>query len=253
MRKDAKEDDALFRHSSVEEYKDYVALMQKEVGTKGTVTFGTASVHRCEVRRSINKYEVDHVVRLAALARRKKLHNDLRITRDTLHSSGGTTDCFLIQMLDQICTLTQYDISKSFPKSTPAVCLVACVHISPKLVVEGIPELVALRSELAKINALSHSSNTNIDVGRRGLGKALLACGIKQWKNGKRRSLADMKREFRKVQHKGKENSVAWAKQSRKMLEAEMRRMGGNPLPYKNGCRTRRTVVAMRRWIAMNK
>eukprot|EP00959_Pyramimonas_sp_CCMP1952_P201887 4221548-Pyramimonas_sp.AAC.1 len=117
-----------------------------------------------------------------------------------LDKTTGSADCFLVQMLARVVSLTDYDARCAAPRVSPVDCLAACAraNLSPKLVIEGIPEWVALRSQLAKINALSRATPTNVAMGRRGLGQALKSCGVKRHSRGKRLRVADMKRELRK-------------------------------------------------------
>jgi hypothetical protein len=247
-----KGEEALFRHTTVEAFKKYMTDMQAICQNRGTVTYATATVHRCESRQAVNKYGAGPCLRLANEALLEHVQAGLQKTRRHLFATGGTDECFLLQMLQSVITLTGFDVTASTETAEPTDCLAALAraNLSPKLVLEGIPEWVALRDQLAKVNALTHTTPREVKLGRRALGTALKACGSKQWHHGKRRPVKLLRRDMRKIFKRGKENTKAWSTQRKGVLEKEMRIRGGNPFPSKGGgVRTHLSTVDMRRWL----
>ena len=240
----------------VRSHKDMAKSIRKLMTIcTGTVTFTTVFVHFCEVRQCINKYTLGGVAFLIELY---KTRRDCKAAADECRANmtcGQWKQCYAcaaVMVLDQIknaAGMSVVDVTQKGLRSSTCMQVLDAMAkkmLSPKCVLEGIPEWEALRSNLCTITErCQQQGRSTAPFGD--LEKAAKTLNVHtHTAAGDRKNAKKLKKEINfRLKEVAKCPSAKPRTRPYSVVEAEMKARQLNPTPYVDGKRRRLSVAEM--------
>ena len=199
--------------------------------TSGTIIYSTFFAHLCEVRQCINRFTLGGVAYLVTLyhtvtACKTAADTVMRSMKNGTWKKGG---CYAVMVLDAVREAKNLTLQNVKEKATrvvqPWVVIRRMSALSPKLCLEGIPEWLALRSDLDLLIAKCMDSYSH-------LFKAARRLSINPHAFGRRLTKAQLQRAINAHLRAKKGDPFLTKKRKREDLVEEMVAAGGNPRPY---------------------
>lgn len=221
----------------------------------GTVTFATVFVHFCEVRQCINKYTLGGVAFLINLY---KTRRDCKTAADECRANmtcgkwKQSYACFAVMVLDQIKDAARMSVAdvkqRGLRNGTCKQVLDAMARtmLSPKCVLEGIPEWEAMRANLCTLTErCQQQGRATASYGD--LEKAAKTLNVRtHTAAGDRKKAKKLKREIDvRLEEVAKCPSAKPRARPYRVVKAEMKAKQLNPTPYVDGKRRRLSVPEM--------